>query len=67
MASIRFQKRKRILPFLWLNFSKSGVSVSIGCRFAKINIGKRGIWFSGSLVGTGLSVRHKLHDRQADK
>ncbi|EKO3439436.1 DUF4236 domain-containing protein [Vibrio fluvialis] len=58
--SVRFQKRITLLPFLWLNLSKTGFSLTIGCRFIKLNIGRRGLWLTGSLVGTGLSVRKKL-------
>ncbi|MFW1108327.1 DUF4236 domain-containing protein [Vibrio parahaemolyticus] len=60
MRGLRYQKRMRVLPFLWLNVSKSSVSVSIGCRYVKLNIGRRGVWFSGSFVGTGLSFRKKV-------
>ncbi|WP_080176049.1 DUF4236 domain-containing protein [Photobacterium toruni] len=57
---IRYQKRIRFLPFLWFNVSKGGFSVTVGCRYIKLNVGRRGVWLSGSLVGTGLSVRKKL-------
>lgn len=60
MANVRFQKRIRLLPFLWLNLSKTGTSLTFGCRFLKLNFGKRGIWITGSLTGTGLSIRHQL-------
>lgn len=58
--SVRFQKRITLLPFLWLNLSKTGFSLTIGCRFLKLNFGRRGIWLTGSLVGTGLSIRKKV-------
>lgn len=67
MANVRFQKRIRLLPFLWLNLSKTGTSLTLGCRFLKINFGKRGIWLTGSLTGTGLSVRHQLKKPNSDK
>lgn len=57
---IRYQKKVRVLPFLWINVSKGGFSVTVGCRYIKLNVGRRGVWLSGSLVGTGLSVRKKL-------
>lgn len=67
MANVRFQKRIRLLPFLWLNLSKTGTSLTLGCRFLKINFGKRGIWFTGSLTGTGLSIRHQLKKPKREK
>lgn len=57
---IRYQKRITLLPFLWLNLSKTGVSVTVGCRFIKLNIGRRGLWLTGLLVGSGLSYRKKV-------
>ncbi|HEJ2458014.1 TPA: DUF4236 domain-containing protein [Vibrio cholerae] len=60
MKGLRYQKRVRVLPFLWLNISKTGVSVTLGGRFVKLNIGRQGVWLSGSLVGTGLSWRRKV-------
>lgn len=35
---VRFQKRKRLLPGVWLNFSKTGVSVTIGGSLLSFNI-----------------------------
>ena len=63
--SVRFQKRIRLVPGLWLNLSKTGYSITIGCRFVKLNMGRRGIYLTGSLVGTGLSVRKRI--RKAKK
>ncbi|MDF5600800.1 DUF4236 domain-containing protein [Vibrio parahaemolyticus] len=60
MKGLRYQKRIKVLPFLWVNISKSNFSITVGNRFIKFNIGRRGLWFSGSLVGTGLSFRKKV-------
>ncbi|MCG7545396.1 MULTISPECIES: DUF4236 domain-containing protein [Pseudoalteromonas] len=65
--SIRFQKRVKVLPFLWLNFSKTNFSVTIGGKFLKLNIGRKGIWFTGSLAGSGISYRKKLNKKQTQK
>jgi hypothetical protein len=55
--NIRFRKRIRIFPGIYLNFSKQGfTSVSISFRFITINLGKGGIRFTASAKGTGLSV-----------
>lgn len=37
-----FRKRKRIMPGLWLNFSKRGVGVSAGRRGATVSRSARG-------------------------
>ena len=51
---IRFSRRIRILPGVYLNFGKSGFSISIGPRGAKLTMGKRGIKSSVGLPGTGI-------------
>lgn len=51
---MRFQRRIRILPWLYLNFGKGGVSISIGPRGAKLTIGKRGVKGSLGVPGTGI-------------
>jgi uncharacterized protein DUF4236 len=37
-----FRKRKRPFPGLWMNFSKSGVGVSVGRRGATVSRSARG-------------------------
>lgn len=53
--SWRLRRSVRILPGVRLNFSRSGVSTSIGGRGATINIGKRGVRTTIGLPGTGVS------------
>ena len=62
---IRFSKSVKLGKYLRLNFSKSGVSASVGPKGASVNIGNRGTFLnlSPSLVGvdgTGISYRKKL-------
>ena len=38
----RFRRSVRIIPGIRLNFSKSGISTSLGGRGATINFSKRG-------------------------
>ena len=61
---LRFQKRIPILPGLWLNLSKSGVSLSVGAKNATVNIGRGGVTGSASVPGTGLGYRKKLFSRK---
>ena len=51
---MRFQRRIRILPWLYLNFGKGGVSLSLGSRGAKLTMGKRGVKGSVGVPGTGI-------------
>lgn len=38
---MRFQKRIQILPWVWLNISKSGFSFSFGPPGLSVNLGKK--------------------------
>ena len=54
---IRFHKSFKLLSFLHLNVSKTGVSLSIGKAPFTINVGDKGAMVTTSLPGTGLSDR----------
>jgi hypothetical protein len=56
----RFRKRISLLPGIRLNFSKSGVSTSIGGRGATINLGSKGTRSTVGIPGTGLSYSERL-------
>lgn len=55
-----YRKRIKVIPGVHLNFSKRGISTSIGVKGASINISKSGTTLSTSISGLGLSSRHKL-------
>ena len=57
-----FRKRVKVFPGVHLNFSKRGVSTSIGPKGAKITLGKRGTYLNTSIPGTGLYSRQKISD-----
>lgn len=59
---LRFHKSVKILPGVRLNFSKSGISTSIGGKGHSINIGQNGVYGSLGIPGTGLSYRQKIGD-----
>ncbi|MGC2776510.1 MAG: DUF4236 domain-containing protein [Bradyrhizobium sp.] len=60
----RFQKRISILPGVRLNFSRSGVSTTIGVRGASVTLGGRGGPTANlSIPGSGLSIRTPLQQR----
>jgi formate hydrogenlyase subunit 3/multisubunit Na+/H+ antiporter MnhD subunit len=59
--ALRFQKRIRILPGLWINLSKTGISFSAGGRGATINAGTQGRRsVTLGIPGTGLSYKMDL-------
>lgn len=53
---LRFRKRIKIMPGLWINLSKGAPSLSMGGHGATINVGKRGLKGTLGLPGSGLSV-----------
>lgn len=55
-----YRKRVKIAPGVHLNFSKNGVSTSIGPKGAKVTFGKNGTSMSTSIPGTGLYSRQKI-------
>jgi hypothetical protein len=55
---LRFQRRVKILPGVRLNFSRSGVGLSVGGRGAHVGITARGQRYTSvGLPGTGVSWR----------
>jgi len=62
---IRFSKSIKIGNYLKLNFSKSGVSATIGKKGASVNVGGKGAYLNLSpsavgIKGTGLSYRQRI-------
>ena len=55
-----FRKRVKIAPGVYLNFSKGGVSTSIGPKGVKVTFGKNGTSLYTSIPGTGIYRRDKL-------
>lgn len=65
--SLRFRNRFKILPGIYLNLGKNGISTTIGPRGANINIGKNGVYLNTGIPGTGISNREKLFSRDTNK
>lgn len=57
---LRYRKRVKILPGIYINISKSGMSTTIGPRGASVNIGKRGTYINAGIPGTGLYERQRI-------
>ena len=62
---IRFAKSIKIGNYLRINFTKNGVSATIGKRGASVNVGTKGAYLNLSpaavgVNGTGLSYRQKI-------
>ncbi|MBY0578444.1 MAG: DUF4236 domain-containing protein [Burkholderiales bacterium] len=62
MGSFRFRRRIKIIPGLWLNLSKSGVSTSIGGKGLTVNLKDGKTKTTIGLPGTGMSYSETLTD-----
>ncbi len=51
----RYRRRLSILPGLWLNLSKSGVSASLGGHGLTANLNRHGVQETVGLPGSGLT------------
>ena len=60
---LRFRRRIKILPGLYVNVSKSGLSFSAGVRGASVTFGgKGGTYVNAGIPGTGIYTRQKIND-----
>jgi Protein of unknown function (DUF4236) len=57
---VRFQRRLKLFPGVRLNFSRGGISTTIGVRGASLTLGGRGAYVNLGIPGTGLSFRQKI-------
>lgn len=64
---MRFRKSINIFKGIKLNFSKSGVSVTVGGRGVSANVGRNGVFLNTGIPGTGLYDRKKLFDFNGPK
>jgi len=62
--ALRFRRSIKVAKGVRINFSKSGVSASVGPRGASVTVGKRGTYLNAGLPGTGLSSRQKLSGKR---
>lgn len=57
-----FRRSGKVAPGIRINFSKSGVSWTVGHKGFKVNSGPRGTYVTQSIPGTGIYNRRKLKD-----
>jgi len=56
----RFQRRLKLFPGVRLNFSRGGISTTIGVRGASVTLGGTGAHVNLGIPGTGLSFRQRI-------
>lgn len=57
---MRFRRRTKLFPGVYLNFSKTGISTTIGVPGASVNFNKQGIFLNTGIPGTGIYDRQKI-------
>jgi hypothetical protein len=62
----RFQRRLKLFPGVRLNFSRGGISTTIGVRGASFTLGHRGAYVNLGIPGSGFSFRERIL-QQPDK
>jgi hypothetical protein len=58
-----YRRRVKIIPGVHLNFSKSGISTSIGVRGASMTFGGKGTYVNTGIPGTGFYNRQKISSK----
>lgn len=61
---MRFRRRTKLFPGVYLNFSKSGISTTIGVPGASLNFNKQGTFLNTGIPGTGIYDRQKIGGRK---
>jgi hypothetical protein len=64
---MRFRRKTKLFPGVYLNFSKTGISTTIGIPGASINLGKQGTFLNTGIPGTGIYDRKKIGSNNNDK
>ncbi len=57
---MRFRRKAKLFPGVYLNFSKTGISTTFGMPGASINVGKQGTYLNTGIPGTGIYDRKKI-------
>ncbi len=61
--SFRFQRRLKLFPGVRLNFSRGGISTTIGVRGASVTLGGKGTYVNLGIPGSGFSYRERIAPR----
>ena len=63
----KYRKRIKILPGFTLNFSKSGMSATVGVKGFSVNMGQKGTYLNTGIPGTGIYDRVRLDNQPSEK
>lgn len=57
---MKFRRRVKLFPGVTLNFSKTGISTTVGVPGASVNLNKQGTFLNTGLPGTGIYDRKRI-------
>jgi Protein of unknown function (DUF4236) len=57
---MKFRRKQKLFPGVYLNFSAKGISTTIGPKGFNVNIGQNGTYLNTGISGTGIYDRHKI-------
>lgn len=57
---MKFRKRVKLFPGVTLNFSKTGISTTVGVPGASVNFNRQGTFLNTGLPGTGIYDRKRI-------
>jgi hypothetical protein len=60
IMGLKFRRRQKLFPGVYLNFSSKGISTTIGVKGFNVNLGIKGAYLSTGIPGTGLYDRKKI-------
>jgi len=63
----KYRRRVRVLPGFYLNFSKSGMSATVGIKGFSVNMGQNGTYLNTGIPGTGIYDRVRLDNQPSNK
>ncbi|WP_069609608.1 DUF4236 domain-containing protein [Leptospira tipperaryensis] len=62
--SLKLRKRIKLFPGFHINFSKSGMSATVGIKGFSVNTGTKGNYLNVGIPGTGINDRIRLGNSQ---
>ena len=58
--ALRYRKYVKICKGVRVNFSKTGVSYTVGAKGASVNFGRNGVYLNAGIPGTGIFARERI-------
>lgn len=60
--ALKFRRRQKLFPGVYLNISSKGLSATVGIKGLNVNLNGKGAYLNTGIPGTGLSSRSKIAD-----